>query len=143
MKSRFLKISILVLAIASFSNRLLANEVTAEIPAVGSKQIHEYGLVIMAILTLIAILASIFFYYRNRTITDESEGKVMKEAKSAPQLDKKVEGEIHAAIALALHLHNRDVHDFEKLILTMNRVSRNYSPWSSKIYSLRQWPVRK
>ncbi|MDD4418111.1 MAG: lamin tail domain-containing protein, partial [Bacteroides graminisolvens] len=30
--------------------------------------------------------------------------------------------------------------DIEDTILTINRVKRNYSPWSSKIYTLRQTP---
>lgn len=50
------------------------------------------------------------------------------------------EGEVYAAIALALHMHLEEVHDYEKMILTLQRVMRPYSPWSSKIYGLRQNP---
>ncbi|WP_321331691.1 OadG family transporter subunit [uncultured Bacteroides sp.] len=49
-------------------------------------------------------------------------------------------GEVFAAIALALHEYQDNVHDIEDTILTINRVKRNYSPWSSKIYTLRQTP---
>lgn len=48
-------------------------------------------------------------------------------------------GEEIAAIAIALHLH-LDAHDRENTILTINKVRRAYSPWSSKIYGLRQVP---
>lgn len=51
-----------------------------------------------------------------------------------------VEGEVYAAIGLALHMYLQDIHDYEKMVLTMQRVMRPYSPWSSKIYGLRQWP---
>lgn len=45
-------------------------------------------------------------------------------------------GEEIAAIALALNQH-LDAHDRESTILTINKVRRAYSPWSSKIYGLR------
>ncbi|MDX9905877.1 MAG: lamin tail domain-containing protein, partial [Bacteroidales bacterium] len=44
------------------------------------------------------------------------------------------------AIAMALFLYN-EVHDEESNILTIERVSRIYSPWSSKYYNMRK-PVR-
>lgn len=49
-------------------------------------------------------------------------------------------GEVFAAIAMALHEYQGNVHDIEDTILTINKVKRNYSPWSSKIYTLRQLP---
>lgn len=48
-------------------------------------------------------------------------------------------GEEIAAIVMALHEH-LDTHDRENTILTINKVKRAYSPWSSKIYNLRQVP---
>ncbi|MDR0989740.1 MAG: lamin tail domain-containing protein [Prevotellaceae bacterium] len=52
-------------------------------------------------------------------------------------------GEVMAAIAMAMHEFQNDVHDVEDTVLTMNRVKRTYSPWSSKIYTLREAPHRK
>lgn len=49
-------------------------------------------------------------------------------------------GEEVAAIAMALALYKEDLQDKESAILTINRVARAYSPWSSKIYGLRQNP---
>ncbi len=51
-------------------------------------------------------------------------------------------GEEAAAIAMALHEFMNDAHDIEDMILTINKVKRTYSPWSSKIYTLRQTPKR-
>lgn len=48
-------------------------------------------------------------------------------------------GEEIAAICMALHEH-LNMHDKEDFILTINKVKRTYSPWSSKIYSLRELP---
>ena len=50
-------------------------------------------------------------------------------------------GEVIAAIAMALHDH-LDTHDRENTVLTINKVKRAYSPWSSKIYGLRELPRR-
>ena len=51
-------------------------------------------------------------------------------------------GEIYAAIAMALYQH-LEVHDVEDTILTINKVKKAYSPWNSKIYSLREVPNKK
>jgi Na+-transporting methylmalonyl-CoA/oxaloacetate decarboxylase gamma subunit len=46
-------------------------------------------------------------------------------------------GEVNAAIAAAIHLYRSEMHDYENTVLTISKVSRTYSPWSSKIYGLR------
>lgn len=48
-----------------------------------------------------------------------------------------VEGETIAAISMALHLYFSEMHDEESGILTIKKVSKAYSPWSSKIYAVR------
>lgn len=54
-----------------------------------------------------------------------------------------VPGAVYAAIGMALHEMQEDVHDIEHTILTIEKVKRSYSPWSSKIYTLRKNPDRK
>jgi Na+-transporting methylmalonyl-CoA/oxaloacetate decarboxylase gamma subunit len=49
-------------------------------------------------------------------------------------------GEVNAAIATALHLYFSEIHDEESNIITMQKISKRYSPWSSKIYGLRNNP---
>jgi Na+-transporting methylmalonyl-CoA/oxaloacetate decarboxylase gamma subunit len=51
-------------------------------------------------------------------------------------------GEVIAAITLAMHEMQSDVHDVEDTVITITRVKRTYSPWSSKIYTLREIPRR-
>jgi Na+-transporting methylmalonyl-CoA/oxaloacetate decarboxylase gamma subunit len=70
-------------------------------------------------------------YVRKRL---EREGKpVLKNGKTLM-----VPGDEGAAIAMALYLYN-ELHDEESTILTIDRVSKIYSPWSSKIYNLRNF----
>lgn len=54
-----------------------------------------------------------------------------------------VSGEVYAAIATALYEFGEDTHDIENTVLTIHKVTRNYSPWSSKIYNLREVPRKK
>lgn len=71
---------------------------------------------------------------KNKDITCEQEAKE-KKLGEAP-------GEVFAAIALAMHEMQSDVHDVEDTVLTITRVKRSYSPWSSKIYTLRETPKK-
>jgi glutaconyl-CoA/methylmalonyl-CoA decarboxylase subunit delta len=40
------------------------------------------------------------------------------------------------AISMALHLFYDEVHDTESNVITIKRIERRYSPWSSKIYGV-------
>lgn len=50
-----------------------------------------------------------------------------------------IAGEVNAAIATALYLYMNELHDPESNIITIKRISRAYSPWSSKIYAVRNY----
>ncbi|MBQ8442118.1 MAG: lamin tail domain-containing protein [Bacteroides sp.] len=71
---------------------------------------------------------------KTKAITCEQEAKE-KKLGEAP-------GEVFAAIAMAMHEMQSDVHDVEDTVLTITRVKRSYSPWSSKIYTLRETPKK-
>jgi Na+-transporting methylmalonyl-CoA/oxaloacetate decarboxylase gamma subunit len=48
-----------------------------------------------------------------------------------------------AAIGLALKMFQEDLHIQESTVITINRVGRIYSPWSSKIHGITQIPEKK
>ena len=50
-------------------------------------------------------------------------------------------GEENAAIAAALYLFFSELHDEEKYVMTIRKVSKAYSPWNSKIYGI--WNTMK
>ena len=52
------------------------------------------------------------------------------------------DAEIVAAIAVALKMYKSDLHDRESETLTINRITRAYSPWNSKIHGLTQLPEK-
>jgi Na+-transporting methylmalonyl-CoA/oxaloacetate decarboxylase gamma subunit len=62
-----------------------------------------------------------------------------RKSEIAEQKEEKVEltGEVNAAISMALYLHFIQYHDVESTEMTIVRESRIYSPWSSKIYQVR------
>ena len=97
------------------------------------------GLILLFIAFKIVGKASVSLSKRNamkaKGITDKQEAKE-KKLGEAP-------GEIFAAIAMAMHEMQSDVHDVEDTVLTITRVKRSYSPWSSKIYTLRETPLKK
>jgi len=72
-------------------------------------------------------------------------GKAIREMRDLPQAtatpeSDNIPGEVRVALILALHLYENELHDQEDPVITMIRVSRTYSPWSSKIYGLRKLP---
>jgi hypothetical protein len=52
------------------------------------------------------------------------------------------EAQIVAAIAVALQLYTYRASVIEEQIITIQKVIRPYSPWSSKIYNMKQMPQR-
>ena len=97
------------------------------------------GLILLFIAFKIVGRVSVSLSKRNamkaKGITDKQEAKE-KKLGEAP-------GEIFAAIAMTMYEMQSDVHDVEDTVLTITRVKRSYSPWSSKIYTLRETPLKK
>ena len=96
-----------------------------------------YCIVFMALLLLY-----LFFRYIIPSILRVKIGKRRIQKGSDPSAkNQKIEitGEVNAAISMALFLYLNELHDEESNILTIKRVSKVYSPWSSKIYGVRSY----
>lgn len=60
-------------------------------------------------------------------------------AKTAPK--KSSDDEVAVAIATAIYLYTQqEVSEKQDLKMTIKRIDKPYSPWSSKIYMMRKWP---
>lgn len=96
----------------------------------------------MAVVFLSLLLLYMLFYNITRALNYRI--KLAQKKKGKPVETKEIEaelsGEVNAAISMALHLYMNELHDRESAILTISKVARTYSPWSSKIYGLRQSP---
>jgi glutaconyl-CoA/methylmalonyl-CoA decarboxylase subunit delta len=99
---------------------------------------------LIATWTIIVLFVAlfIFFLYRTNKIIDAKK-EAIKQNETATlikQHNNDVNEEEAAAIALAIHMYKSEMHDKESFTITLKKVSKIYSPWSSKIYTLRQNP---
>lgn len=103
------------------------------------------GIVFLALLLLYIVFTNTpkFFApaFKDRLRALLSSGRRLQRAAAPqpapPRRPADLTGEVNAAIAAAIHLYRSELHDYEDTVLTIKKVSRTYSPWSSKIYSLR------
>lgn len=98
-----------------------------------------YITVFMALVVLYVV-----FTYLTKTLNFRARMKLRREGryKAAEEKQLFVSGDVSAAISMAIYLC-RQLHDEESNVITIKRVSKSYSPWSSKIYSLREFPGKK
>lgn len=84
---------------------------------------------------------ALFKHTKPKEQQKKAAAKTSKLKENEPQTVVDPDEEIAAVIALGLHFHLEDIHDYERAIITMQKVMRPYSPWSSKIYGIRQMPM--
>ncbi len=111
------------------------------------------GMAMIAMGVVFSGLAALFFFFKMtsrvlaidakkqltaRSLTKAKAGK--PETADTGKEGLEITGEINAALAMTLYLYSSELHDAENTVLTINKVSRTYSPWSSKIYGLRKLP---
>ncbi len=105
---------------------------------------YGVGMAVIAMSVVFLALILLYLIFRNiRKIYAIDLRKIFsKHEKVVADVDESndVPGEVTAAIAIALRLHQAEYHDHEEAVLTIKKVARTYSPWSSKIYTLRKLP---
>lgn len=116
-------------------------------PAGIAMAITAMSVVFMALILLYLIFRTLGKYMHSGVLKKEVKA-ASAAAKSSEQnvtidTNNEPSGETIAAIAAALRFFEDDMHDMESQVITINRVAKAYSPWSSKIYSLRQIPNKK
>ena len=79
-------------------------------------------------------ISKIYFALQNRSAKKQDHNTVMKIAPEG------IEAEVSAAIGMALHIYNQRQHDMESLTITIQKVSKLYSPWNSKLYMINRPP---
>lgn len=98
---------------------------------------------VLAVVGMFVVFAALLFLYLflsllSRIINRQKKEELVKRGSGEEEAAKALQmsGETSAAIAMALHLYFEDIHDQENTTLTIKRLSKTYSPWSSKIYSV-------
>lgn len=82
------------------------------------------------------VLLYFTFLYLGKLLAWNTRRRLVQAGKHNKVEEVEITGEEAAAISMAIFLC-RDLHDDESDIITIKRVSKVYSPWSSKIYGLR------
>lgn len=142
------QIGILSKTTPNSSNETIIKESSSE----KFKKLDPWGIgmtvIAMTVVYLALILLYLTFknlgkaYVRAENKKSEKENTKVENVKKDSLNENTASGEDYAAIAMAMYLYNNELHDQENTILTINKVSRNYSPWSSKIHGLRINPRR-
>ncbi|HBA99575.1 MAG: phage tail protein [Bacteroidetes bacterium GWD2_45_23] len=95
----------------------------------------------MLVVFIALIALYLFFKLSGNLAKNMSQKKVAQSGTlSAARSQSHLSGEVLAAISAAINELREDQHDIESTILTINQVKRSYSPWSSKLQTLRKLP---
>lgn len=98
-----------------------------------------YSIVFAALLLLIGIFVAL-----PKVINMKIRSELRRKGKQVTNNDDDlhVKGDVSAAISMAIHLYLSEMHDDESNVITISRIQRRYSPWSSKIYSIYNSPLK-
>ncbi|MBB6460854.1 OadG family protein [Flammeovirga kamogawensis] len=91
------------------------------------------GLVFLTLTILFLVFSYVMPVIMN-WINREPKKKVVEEVKGPKVAN--ASGEVNAVIAAAIYNYIEEAHDDEDTILTIQKVKKAYSPWSSKIYAV-------
>lgn len=98
-----------------------------------------YLVVFMALVVLYFV-----FSFLPKIIHMRIRKRLIKEGKQhLAEKDFNIPGQVNAAIATAVYLYINELHDKEDVVVTIKKVSKTYSPWSSKIYNMRSLLPRR
>ncbi len=125
-----------------------ANPLSENAKAFSELDPHGFTMTIIAMTVVFSALLLLYFVFKNMSRLFQSDGIKKNAAKKAVAIvpehsSEEVANEEYAAIALALHLYRSQMHDMENTIITIQKVAKTYSPWSSKIYGLRRDPKKQ
>lgn len=100
-----------------------------------------FSIVFFALTILVIVFTRLPKIINRMMNRDKSKRKTDSKQEEQSDDDYIIEGNVTAAISLAIHLYFNELHDEESNIVTIKKVRKAYSPWSSKIYSVNQnWP---
>ncbi|MBO7601542.1 MAG: lamin tail domain-containing protein [Bacteroidaceae bacterium] len=132
------------------SNRV--NDVNQKMVTFAEKDPAGVGMAITAMTVVFSCLILLFFAFSlqakislNMAKKNEQKAQAAKGDTPATKGDSKVSetpGEVFAAIGMALHDMQNDVHDIEDMVLTIHTDPKvEESAWSNKAFAMRQIPV--
>jgi len=140
--------------ITDISTPLLSNDIKVyESPDEVVKRLDPYGIgisiICFFIVIIILIMLYLAFYYIwkiKRPVVKTKRVEIKKEGEDFKteiiHNEEEISSEVLATIGTALHLYLLSMHDYENGIITIKKVTKPYSPWSSKLYNLTPTPQK-
>lgn len=105
---------------------------------------YGIGMAIIAMTIVLSVLAIVYLFFSNISklyfALQKKPIKKQDHDKIVVTKTKGIEAEVSAAIAMAIHLYQSRQHDMESLKITIQKVSKLYSPWNSKLYMINRPP---
>lgn len=112
-------------------------------PSGGGMSVVAMSVVFAALMVLFLCFKQVGKVFKSSSKKKALQAKGITPSKESTESVPEDIGEVYAAIAMAIYEYQNDIHDIENTVLTIERVTRNYSPWSSKLYGLRQTPAKQ
>lgn len=113
---------------------MIINEITFDLSKISSDGIFMAMVGYLVVFTALTALYYVF-YFLPKLMNIKRKKKIAEQGIEAIS-ENDPSGEVNAAIAMALYLYLNEVHDKESNVITIKRVNKVYSPWSSKIYNM-------
>lgn len=98
-------------------------------------------LAVVGYLTVFIALVTMYYVYNSipKLINLKIRQKLRREGKlNETEKIQAVTGEVNAAIGTAMYLYFNE-HDEESHTLTIKKIQRSYTPWSSRIYNVNDY----
>lgn len=104
-----------------------------------------YTIALVGYLIVFVVLVILIIVFTNvpRLLNLNLKAKLKKEGKKVTEESLHIDGNVNAAIAMAIHMYFDEMHDEESGVITIQKVKKRYSPWSSKIYGITPTPTIK
>jgi Na+-transporting methylmalonyl-CoA/oxaloacetate decarboxylase gamma subunit len=113
---------------------MIINEITVDFSTINSFT-TSVAIVGYVIVFLVLVLLTFVYTLIPKIIALDARRRMKKQGKCDDCEIADTEGDTTAAITMAIYMHLNELHDEESNVITIRRVSKQYSPWSSKIYA--------
>jgi glutaconyl-CoA/methylmalonyl-CoA decarboxylase subunit delta len=104
---------------------------------------EHWIIVAVGYIIVFASLCLLYLVFENLPVLLTLAGKKQGKQKNMPEepkvqsnLPSPVSGDEIAAISAAIFLFKEELHDEETAVITIRKITKKYSPWSSKIYNV-------
>ena len=94
------------------------------------------SVVFLALIVIVLILMGVSSTIKKVQNSMTKKHKISEEKVPNVKKSSDFNGEEFAAIAAAIYMYNEELHDEENAVLTINKVAKVYSPWSSKMHNM-------